>query len=495
MTHFPIRIRLALAFSVVMALVLAATGIVVYVRVADAVDRTLDAELRSRAARDAIGLRNGALPRLVRSTDAGDETLTQVLGSGGQLIGSNDEDWQRPALNAQAAASLTAGGVLFDASPPDEPDERWRLLAVPLAERGSRFVVVVGKSREDHDEALASLRTELLIGGPIALLLASLAGYRLARAALRPVESMRQRAAEISASTPRQRLPVPRSHDEVSRLGETLNGMLDRLEAGLAHERAFVADASHQLRTPLARLKVDLEVAAQRRRSPEEYEDLLHAAIQETDRLAQLARDLLALARAEQGEAPRRSAIRVGTVFTHLADRFATRAKAEGRRVEIGDGTHLTVVADEVQLEHALGNLVDNALRYGTGPVRLSARERQTAVELHVTDDGPGFPDAFLPRAFDRFSRADPSRDDGSGLGLAIVQMIAQAHDGTATIRNRPDAGVDVSLAISAGSAGSSRRLPSEPQADAAHRRGALATWFDRHRPRVPRVRGRPTAR
>ena len=114
----------------------------------------------------------------------------------------------------------------------------------------------------------------------------------------------------------------------------------------------------------------------------------------------------------------------------------------------IGEGADLIVLADEVQLEHALGNVVDNALRYGAGPVRKSAIERPAVVELHVTDEGPGIPDVFLPRAFDRFSRADPGRDDGSGLGLAIVQMIARAHDGTASVRNRPTGGADVVVSI-----------------------------------------------
>jgi two-component system, OmpR family, sensor kinase len=509
-THPAIRVRLALAFSAVMVLVLAATGLLVYLRVGGALDRTLRAELRSQAAQVESGLRSGESPPWPAPNEANGETFAQVLDGHGQVTASDNEDWRRPVLSTRIAADVPARGMMFDASPPAESDERWRILAVSTPDHR---IVVVGRSRREHDEALATLRTQLLIGGVIALVLATLAGFRLAGAALRPVESMRRRAADISASTTGHRLPVPRSDDEVSRLGETLNDMLERLDAALAHERAFVANASHQLRTPLARLKAELESAVQRERSPTEYQEVLHAAIQETDRLAQLARDLLALARAEQGDTARRSPLRVGTVFAHVADRFATRARTDGRRVGIGEGADLIVLADEVQLEHALGNVVDNALRYGAGPVRMSAIERPPVVELHVTDEGPGIPDSFLPRAFDRFSRADTGRDDGSGLGLAIVQMIAQAHDGTASVRNRPTGGADVLVSIpshtrsfgaapAAAQASVSGQLESSDhsklgvKARMAASVRALVAWLVRHRRlRRSRPRNRPTAR
>jgi signal transduction histidine kinase len=491
-----IRVRLALAFLAVMAVVLAAAGLVVYLRVERALDRTLSAELRSQAAQAESALRSGTGPaRFVNAETA--ETFTQVIDRDGQVIQSDSEDWRRPVLSAQRASHLPAAGGTFDASPVGESDERWRVLAVPVS--GDR-AVIVGRSRQEHDEALGTLRAQLLIGGAIVLACATLAGFRLAGAALRPVELMRRRAADISASTPGHRLPVAESRDEVSRLGETLNDMLERLDAALAHERAFVANASHQLRTPLARLKAELESAVQRQRSPAEYEAVLHSAIRETDRLAQLARDLLALARAEQGTTARRSAVSVGAVFSHLADRFATRARTEGREVTIGDGTDLAIMGDEVQLEHALGNVVDNALRYGAGPVRLSAVGRSPLVELHVTDEGPGFPDAFLPLAFDRFTRADTGRDDGSGLGLAIVQMIALAHDGAAGIANRPTGGADIAIAVPA----VTRSLAAAAAVPQADRSDGLQSMDSRERSTtgtavpsvpsrlIPRRRGRP---
>ena len=179
-------------------------------------------------------------------------------------------------------------------------DERVRLLARPTDNR----VVVVGATREDRDEALSSLGTVLLTGGPIALLLAAGAGYWLASAALRPVGAMRREAAEISRLGSGRRLPVPPAGDELSKLGGTLNEMLARLESSAERERSFVASASHELRTPLALLKTELELALREGRSAEELRAAVASAAAESDRLVQLAEDLLVLARADEGRLP-----------------------------------------------------------------------------------------------------------------------------------------------------------------------------------------------
>jgi two-component system OmpR family sensor kinase len=167
---------------------------------------------------------------------------------------------------------------------------------VPVRARGRRLVAVVGTSTEGRTESQADLAQLLLVGGPVALLLASLAAYGVAAAALRPVEAMRARAAEVSTAAPDQRLPVPPTHDEIARLGVTLNAMLGRLGEALAHERRFVADASHELRTPLAILKAELDLALSQERSPAELRAALSSASEETDRLTQLAEDLLTIA-------------------------------------------------------------------------------------------------------------------------------------------------------------------------------------------------------
>jgi signal transduction histidine kinase len=255
---------------------------------------------------------------------------------------------------------------------------------------------------------------------------------------------MRRRAAAVSATSP-GRLPVPASRDEISRLATTLNEMLGRLEAAFEHERRFVANASHELRTPLAMLRTELELALRRPRSHDELEAAVRSAAQETNRLSQLAEDLLLIARADRGALPiRPEPLDVDDVLSVVGERFERRASERRREIVVRPARAL-VEADPARVEQALANLVENALEHGAGAIDLFAVERDDVVELHVSDAGAGFPDGFVERAFDRFSRADEARSSGgSGLGLSIVALIAQAHGGSFGTLNRPGGGADV---------------------------------------------------
>jgi len=324
-------------------------------------------------------------------------------------------------------------------------DEPARMLALPAVRQGRKVVLVVGATKENRAETLSSLRASFLIGGPIALVLAALGGYLLAGAALRPIESMRRRAADISTTSLDERLPVPPADDEVSRLGETLNAMLGRLEDGLERERRFVADASHELRTPLALLKTELALALKPGRSEEELVAALESAADQTDRLARIADDLLLLARAEQGQLRLKTEqVDVMDVLEDVAGRFRGE-----REISVAPGEPLVVTADRLRLEQALTNLVDNALRHGGGSITVSAVRQNGTAELHVVDEGAGFGPDFLPQAFERFTRADEGREgEGSGLGLAIVATIARAHHGSARAANGPSGGADVWISL-----------------------------------------------
>ena len=317
------------------------------------------------------------------------------------------------------------------------------MLAVPADVGGGRGAIVVAQSLEPREEALHRLVREFMLGGTAALLLAILAGYAVAAAALRPVEAMRRRAAAIGASTPEKRLPVPPTRDELSRLAETLNDMLGRLQSALEHERRFVDDASHELRTPLALLKTELEIALRQPRSRDELEAALRSAADETDRLTRLAEDLLLVARADEGRLPiRLERCPPDGSWADVAARFEAPRREHGRPIVVADGPDAAVDADVTRLEQALGNLVDNALVHGDGQVVLSVRTTGDTVELHVADDGSGFPPGFVDRAFDRFSRADEARGrGGTGLGLAIVDLIARAHGGSAAVATAPGGG------------------------------------------------------
>jgi signal transduction histidine kinase len=433
-----------------MALVLGATGVFIYLRYESELNMTIDAGLRSRAADVAALVRDSDSGlRPVQREVAGSQSFAEVIDSEGRVEDSTLARAGAVRLSPDQVASARRGSLFIEDVLLPEAGDRAKLLVVPVRGEDQGRVVVVGTDTEARDEALTDLLQLLLIGGPVALLLASIAGYGVAAAALRPVEAMRSRAADISAAVPEQRLPVPPSRDEIARLGTTLNEMLDRLGEAIEHERSFVADASHELRTPLAILRTELELALAEGRTPEELRAALASAAEETDRLNQLSEDLLTIAQTERGELPLKVArMDLERTFDAVRIRFSRRAEEAARSIEV-DGGPTELVADQLRLDQAVGNMVDNALRYGEGPIVLGAIEREGTVEIHVTDRGPGFPPEFRERAFERFSRRSPSRGDGgSGLGLAIVRTVALAHGGEAHAGNLEDGGADVWMSL-----------------------------------------------
>jgi signal transduction histidine kinase len=240
--------------------------------------------------------------------------------------------------------------------------------------------------------------------------------------------------------------------------------MLHRLEEGRERERRFLADASHELRTPLSLLQAELELALRRPRSRDELGAALRSAAEEADRLTRLAEDLLTLTQLDERGAPLRlEPVAPADLLAAVARRFAARADASGRGLAVDARAAGFVAWDRLRLERALGNLVDNALRHGSGAVRLTADRHDGLVDLTVSDQGDGFPDDFLLRAFERFSRADEARTAGAaGLGLAIVDAVARSHGGEATAANGDTGGAVVTL-----------RLPATPV-----QRGGLVRGF-----------------
>ncbi len=436
MSRIPIRIRLTLIFAVAMAIVLAAVGLFVYVRVASDMDRAFDKDLRSRAQALSALIQRGGSVRPTGSVD----TFSELVTPDGRVVDSTPLLHGQPLLSPSQVALAAKEQRFFDRPRIPGQDESGRMLALPVQNN----LLVVGATLEHRNDTLTSLQAAFLVGGPIALLLMSIGGYVLAGAALRPIESMRRRADEISTSSLHERLPVPPADDEVSRLGRTLNEMLARLEDGLERERRFVADASHELRTPLATLRAELELALRRSRTTQEFENSIRSAAEETDRLSRIADDLLILARAEQGTlALRPEPTDLVDVVEKVRDRFGARAELERRSLTVEADEAPVARVDRPRVEQALGNLVDNAFEHGRGPITITAGRHNSSVELHVLDEGPGLPPDFRDHAFKAFTRATPS-GNGSGLGLAIVETIARAHDGTAGATIRPDGGADV---------------------------------------------------
>jgi signal transduction histidine kinase len=434
-SRLPIRIRLTLPFAIAMAAVLAATGFVIYLRVGNALLSSVDAQL------------NGQIDEAVQHAHEGHRLVDPDASEGPYITAVAKDDAStvrgipvRPHLTHVVRFNTAIHGLRGE----------WRVIEAPGDVLGARATVIVAHSLSAREETLHRLAREFLLAVPVALLLAALAGYGLAAAALRPVEAMRRRAAAVTADTPGRRLPVPPARDEVQALAVTLNDMLARLEAGLEHERRFLSDASHELRTPLALLRAELDLALRRPRTRAELEAAVRSAAEETERLSRLAEDVLLIARADHGRLPVRPVeLDAQSVLERVRDRFAAHAAALQRELRVEDARDVRVQADADRLEQALGNLVANAFEHGNGAVTLRATGDNGRVELHVLDEGAGFPDGFVDRAFDRFSQADDARGSGgTGLGLAIVELIARAHGGDAHVANRANGGSDAWVSL-----------------------------------------------
>jgi two-component system OmpR family sensor kinase len=436
-----IRLKLTLAFAGVSAVLLGGLALALYFAFQSGLDDGINRSLQARAAELSAAERGGKASLAAHESSG---AFAQILSVRGQVIDATQGLRHTPLLSEREISRLTGPTLLGG------PNSR--LLARRLHEP-PREVLVVGVSLAQRDHALTVLGDLLFFGGPLMLLASSGAAYLVAANALAPVERMRRRAAEISGGERDARLPVPASNDVLSRLGETLNAMLARVSEGISRERALVSHASHELRTPLAVLKLELELALDPQRSREEMADALRSAVEEVDRLTRLASDLLVIARAGDGQLPvRRTAVDVAAMVRNTGERFDRIARTEGRSIVVEAPETLVAAVDPDRLEQALDNLLTNALRHGAGTVEVEARAGEGSVEIHVLDEGPGFPEAFLPHAFEPFTRAEVSRTgEATGLGLSIVRAIAEAHGGAAGAGSRDGGGGHVWVVLRAG--------------------------------------------
>lgn len=444
--RWPIRIRLTVAFTVMMALALAAVGAVTVAHTRSSLDSAITESLINRL----VDLRPAAVavdPILPGSTE---DTGEQVLDQSGQLLAATPELAGTPVVSASELAAAGRGQLIVDHATAGNMFGPVRIAATAVP--GGR-IVVVAATLADRDAAVGDLTRELAVGFPLVLLAAALGAYLLAVAALRPVEHMRARAAGISNANPQARLPVPPADDEISRLATTFNELLTRLHEALDRERQFVADAGHELRTPLSLLTTELELALRRPRSNTELTAALRSALDEVERLSRLARAMLA-ATADQ---PRRPDAPQPTVeLAPALDTVVTRYRATDTGADVTlDRPHegLRVRTDPDDLDRMMTNLLDNATEHGRPPITIRAYPRDAAtVTIEVRDHGDGIDPDFLPHAFDRFTRADTSRTtNGSGLGLAIVTTLADRNHATVTAANHPGGGAILTINVPAG--------------------------------------------
>lgn len=462
----PLRVRLALLFALAtgMAVVVAGVAFVLQLRVS--VEASLDPGLRAQAAEltdDPTGADE--------LEPVGKDAIVQVLTADGRVLRWSPAADAAPLLDPGERARAVDGEVSFTT---DVRGKRTRVLATAVPHGAGPLLVVVGSGTDVADVAVERAEFAILVGGPAAVLLAGFGAWLLAGAALRPVERMRRQAAEISERDLDRRLDVPASRDEVAALGATMNAVLARLQEALHRERGFVADAGHELRTPLAILRAELELAARPGRSRAALVEAIERAGGEADRLIRLAEDLLLLARADNHQPFLRAEPLSLPDLLNAAVRGAQTAAADrGVTFALHVAPELCVDADPDRLRQAVDNLLDNATRHaptggvveisvveiGAGEVGAEAGTGRNVsaapgvVAVEVADRGPGFPPEFLDHAFERFHRAGSARsrdDGGTGLGLSIVRAITRAHGGEAVAENRAGGGAAVTILLPA---------------------------------------------
>lgn len=291
---------------------------------------------------------------------------------------------------------------------------------------------------------LAEFGEVLLLGFPIAVLLAGFGGYGLARKALAPIDAMATQAQHISAERLSERLPIQSPEDELGKLGITFNELLTRLQAAFDQLRRFTADASHELRTPLTAIRSVGEVALQEQKSPAEYRDVIGSMLEEVDRLTRLVESLLALSRADAGQIKlQRAEISLLGLTREAGSMVEVLAEEKGQQLGIEGDDSISVSADRLILRQAIVNLLDNAIKYSPPKSHISVRvgrgtDNQPTVE--ITDQGPGIAPQHQPHVFDRFYRVDEARTrewGGAGLGLSIARWAVEAHGGQLTLKSK----------------------------------------------------------
>jgi signal transduction histidine kinase len=417
-----LRSRLVLLGVGGLTLGLAAGGAVLVAVLGVTLQRSVDAEA-TQTGRDVARLaEEGVLPERVPVTG---EQLVQVIDGGSRVrAASIGADRLTPMLREDELAEVRGGGKLFIDGDRIGVRGPVRVVAVPAGEA----TVVVAKPMADLRHSLDRMRVVLLIAFPLLVTALAVVTWRVVGATLRPVEALRAGAAEISAAGRPAKLPVPDSHDEIHRLATTLNDMLDRLDAARARQRAFVADAAHELRSPLANMRTQLEVS-QHLGDRTDWSQVATDLLADTQRLARLVDDLLLLARVDDARARDRAVepVELGGLLRAVAERYPDL-------VSVIDSEPAWTEGEPEVLRRAVANLVDNAVRHARGRVELAVTREGTRQLVTVTDDGPGIPAADRERVFDRFTRLDDARArdaGGAGLGLAIVRELVRRHGGT----------------------------------------------------------------
>ena len=427
--HWSIRARLTAWYSVVLLAGLTLFGAGIWLVISHSLRASLDETLAEDAKGVTTVLQSETEPDHLR------EELTEYASAtpGGNLMEVRNSQGQQivasKTVSMEQSDSASAYGVQV------RPSGQYRTFTTNVSVNAGQYRVLVATPMDTTEATLSRVRMLLLWSTPVVLLLASLGGYWISRRALAPVDEITRAARVIGIQSLSQRLAVPTSGDEIQRLSETWNGMLARLEAAVKRLSQFTADASHELRTPIALIRTTAELTLRRERSPETYREALRQVLLESERTTRLVEDLLLLARADAG-LPSLPLERLELIPLVRDVCQQGQILAGARQLEISaeiPDEPVFVEANDPALRRMLLLLLDNAVKYtpSGGRIILSVDRGPAGATVAVSDTGIGIPETALPHVFERFYRVDESRNrdaGGTGLGLSIAKWIAERH-------------------------------------------------------------------
>jgi signal transduction histidine kinase len=446
-----VRARTTLAASLVVGIALAVGAAALLLTLRQALVRSGDDSAQIRARDLATLAAADALPPTL--TVPGEDDIAQVVDQSGHVLAASPSHADRPVATFTPTSDEPAVRTITAVTDGSEHED-YRVWALRTQSPRGQLTVYVATSLESVGETMATVRVALAVGLPPLLGLLALSTWHLLGRALRPVEAIRAEVADITEQALDRRVPVPPTADEIGRLARTMNATLDRLQAASERQRAFVADASHELQSPLAALRTQLEVAAAHP-SATDWPATAAILLADSQRMERLVRDLLFLARNDDTPGPRPAGpVDLDDIVLDevIRLRAMTQVYVDTSRVSAAP-----LYGSRDELTRLTRNLLENAARHAASTVRIELAIDDHTVHLAVEDDGPGIPTEQRQRIFDRFARLDDARARGSGgtgLGLAIVKSIAERHGGTVAVESTGSAGSAGSVE-SAGSVGS----------------------------------------
>lgn len=445
-----VRARLTLWYVSVLALVLVAFSFGVYALLSNALYARVDESLRAVVDITIKSLTNDieegqTVQNAAQSTVAelfNPQQAIAIFDESGKLLAENTSGEDFHAQLPNIASIPDEELHLYTVPESDDDDHRVAVRRVRVSPLNIPYIILVNQPLEVIEDELDSLRTILYYTVPIALLMAGLGGWFLARKSLAPVVSMAESARRIGSENLDQQLPVVNPRDELGKLATTFNELLARLNAAFKQQRQFMADASHELRTPLSVMHTAAGVTLkQPHRDEGEYREAIEMLNEQTRRLSRIVKDMFILARADAGRYPlTKSTLYLDDLIEEVAQAGGLLASGKNITIEVENSPEATFYGDEDLLRQMILNLVDNAIKYTPSGtiIKLRLAQQHNEYQLTVSDNGPGIPDEAKPRIFERFYRADKARSrsvetdgSGAGLGLAISRWIAETHEGS----------------------------------------------------------------